>query len=237
MSELRDLLPPSLLVDPERVRVIAEGHFNGLINTAVTPGRTQTPQAAKNILETMELVRQAIKDYELRTHVTEEAKIDVTYAKPDVDRDIESISVEIVRREPGMFGQGAPFGSATKNLRPILRENVRDPEHPGYRRAVLGYFYDNMLRFTCWARTNKAANERVLWLENVMEEYSWFFVYSGANRVLYQGQRDDVVNEVGNNKYYGRPVDYFVRTEKLRQVSEKTLEEICIRFGLGDAPK
>lgn len=235
MSVLRELLPERMLVKPLNVRVIAESHFDGLVNLAIPSERTKTPQPAKNIVEVMELSRQAIDDYELRTHITESAKIDVTYAKPDVDHKVEVISVELVRRQPGMYGQGRPFENEVKNLRPILRENVIDPEHPGYRKAVFGYFYDNMLRFTCWARTNKQANERALWFETVMEEYAWFFVYSGANRVIYQGQQDDVVHEVAGNKYYGRPIDYFVRTEKLRQVNEKTFEEICIRFNLGDA--
>lgn len=236
MSELRNLLQSNMLQEPLSVRVLAQQRFDTLLNTANTTERQKSPQPAKNIIEVMELSRQAISDYELRTNTTEDAKIDVCYAKPDVDHSVEVISVQIERRAPGMFGQGAPFENKTRNLKPILRENVVDPEHPGYRRAVFGYYYDNVLRFTCWARTNKAANERVLWLEDLMEEYSWFFGYSGVARILYWGQQDDEIHVVNNNKYYGRPVDYFVRTERLREVSEKTFEQICIRFGLGNAP-
>ena len=115
---------------------------------------------------------------------------------------------------------------------PRAWRNEEDPENPGYRRAVLGYWYDNMLTLTAWARTNKAANERALWLENVMEEYTWFFVYSGSQRVLYQGRRAEKLTEVENNKIYGRPIDYFVKTEKLRTVSTKTLEEIVVNLGI-----
>lgn len=236
MSELRNLLQPNMLQKPLTVRVIAEQRFNGLLNVAVRE-RTKTPKPAKNIIEVMELSRQAINDYELRLGTTNDKQVDVTYARPDTEKQVEVISVELIRRQPGMFGQGRPYENDTKNLRPIFREEFPDPEHPGYRRAILGYFYDNTLRFTCWARTNKAANKRALWLETVMEEYSWFFVYSGVNRILYAGRQDDVTHTVNGNKYYGRPVDYFVRTEKLREVSEKTFEQICIRFGLGNVPK
>lgn len=231
-----DLISNSLLVKSQSVKVIAQTHFNGLINSAIKE-RTRTPEPAKNIIEVMSLISQAINDYEFRTHVTEDAKINVVYSKPDTDAVLEVISLELTKRQPGMWGQGRPFENNVTSLRPLLREEVEDPEHPGYRRAVLGYFYDNILTLTCWARTNKTANERALWLENLMEEYQWFFVYSGANRVLYQGRKEELVHEVGNNKYYGRPIDYFVRTEKIRQVSEKTLEEICIRFHIGDSFK
>lgn len=237
MSVLRnDIVPNEFKERPLNVRVIAQGHFDGLLNRTLAD-KTKTPRPAKNIIEVMDLISQAVSDYELRTHVTEDAKIDVTYSKPDTDKEVEVISMELTRREPGMWGQGSPFENRTQNLRPILREYTDDAEHPAYRKAVLGYFYDNMLNLTCWARTNKAANERALWLENVMEEYSWFFVYSGVNRIFYQGRRGELVHEVHGNKFYGRPIEYFVRTEKIRRVSEKVLEEICIRFHMGDAPQ
>jgi hypothetical protein len=131
-----------------------------------------------------------------------------------------------------MFSQGRPMEKKVQNLRPIVREILDDPDNPGYRKAILGYFYDNILRITCWARTNKAANARALWLEDVMEEYTWFFVYSGVNRILYQGRGPERYKDVANNRIYGRSVDYFVRTEKLRTISQKTLEEIVINLAV-----
>lgn len=229
-----DILPAELTENQQRVRVIAETQYNTILHNSVRLEKTKTPQPSKSIIEVMELVSQAISDYETRTHTNEDAKVGVTYENPDTTRQVEVISMSLARREPGMFAQGSPFQGNVKNRRPLLREEVVDPDHPGYKRAVLGFFYDNILRLTCWARTNKQANERALWLENVMEEYTWFFVYSGVNRLLYDGRRDETVYDEGT-KYYGRPIDYFVRTEKIRQVSEKTLEEVVIRLALANA--
>jgi len=226
-----DILDPELLKSKSGIKVIAETQFVNIIQKAHRPP-TKTPLPAKNIVEVMSLFSEAFKDYEIRTHTTEDARVKLLYEKPDREAQLEAISIILEKREPGMYGQGRPFENDVRQLRPLLREETEDPDHPGYKRAVLGQFYDNMLRLTAWARTNKAANDRALWIENVMEEYTWFFVYSGVNRVLYQGRSEEQVREVNGNKIYGKPIDYFVRTEKLRNVSQKELEEVCIRLAI-----
>lgn len=226
-----DILTDEQTVDQDKVKVIAQTQFNFIVeHTLRGLSRTVTPNSSKNIIQVLELISQAINDYQLRTQVTEDAKIGVVYEKPDKEMEIETISLSFVDRRPGAFAQGKPFEASTQNRKPIFREEVDDPDHVGYKRVVLGYYYDNTIRLTAWARTNKAANERALWLETVMEEYSWFFTYSGVNRILFEGWRQNEIIEINGNKYYGRPIDYFVRTEKLWNVSQKTLEEIVVRL-------
>jgi hypothetical protein len=223
-----DILDSSLTEAQDPVIVAAEVQFNTIMNRAEPLDPTKTPGPAKDIVETTELIRQAILHYEERTHVTADAVVAVTYNKPDVDADVETISMEFVDRQPGMFSQGRPWQGKIKNRRPRVREMVDDPDNPGYKRVVLGYFYDNMLKLTCWARTNKQANQRAMWLENVMEEYTYYFITAGVNRILYEGWRGNETIRVGNNTYYGRPIEYFVRTEKLRNVSQKKLEQLYV---------
>lgn len=226
-----DLLGSDLTEDQRKVKVIAEEVFGGFIERAVVE-RTRTPGNTKDIFEVLDLIQIAIKDYESRNHSAKDAQIDVIYEKPDKPIEVETISLAVVSRVPGMYAQGKPGDTGVKNRRPILREMIDDPDNPGYKRAVLGFFYDNVLRLTCWAKTNKAANDRAIWLENLMEEYDWFFVWSGVNRLLYESWRTSEVIDIVNSRYYGRPIDFFVRTEKLINVSEKTLEQICIKFGV-----
>lgn len=228
-----DILSEEIKTDPTRIKIFAETQFINILNSSQkldSLGKTKTPGPAKNIVEVMDLLRQAIEDYEKRERINEDAKVHFLYENPDREAELESISCSLTERNPGMFAQGRPNESPVRQLRPLLRELLPDPDNPGYRRAVLGQFYDNTLTLTCWARTNKQANERALWLETVMEEYRWFFVYSGVNRVEYQGRRQEEVRQISNNKIYGRPIDYYVRTEKLRSVSQKELEEICVRL-------
>lgn len=232
-STLRtDILDPDLVKTPEGIKVIVEQQFNHLVQEAIPDERSKTPGAAKNIIETLELIRTAILEYEARAHTTEDGKIDVVFEDPDKDLEVETISLQFNDRIAGSFAQGGIREGSVKNRRPIMREILDDPDNPGYKRVVLGYFFDNTVTMTCWARTNKQANARALWLESLMQEYTWFFRFSGVNRILYDKWQKPKTIQVNNNRYYGRPIDYFVRTEKIVNVSQKTLEEICIRVAM-----
>ena len=226
-----DLLDPDLTVNNQKVKIIVEEVMTNIAQKSV-PDRTRTPGTAKDIVEVMELVEKVIRDYETRTHATNDSIVNITYEKPDKPIETETISMQVISRVPGMYGRGSPGESNTKNRRPLLRESLDDPDNPGYKRLVLGFFYDNTLRLTCWAKTNKQANKRALWLETVMEEYDWFFVYSGVNRLLYESWRTNEVIDISGNRYYGRPIDFFVRTEKLLNVTEKILEQIIFRLAI-----
>lgn len=231
-SVLEDLLDEEV-VTPE-VRIQVQHQFDFVRGDPVEQnrpqGRSKTPGDAKSILEFYDLVRRAIDDDEMRIGVSEKNKIIFTEEDPDVTSETETVTFSLLRREPGQFGQGPPFGAKHHNLRPMLREELPDEENPGYRIAINGYWYDNLVRFTCWARTNKAANARAMWFEDMMERYTWWYRLQGVARVIFWGRQADIVTTVDNNKWYGRPIDFFVRTEKVRQFEEKTLEQILIKI-------
>ena len=63
-----------------------------------------------------------------------------------------------------------------------------------------------------------------------MEDYTWWFKLQGVNRILFWGRGEDQTVDDDGNKWFGRPLDYFVRTEKLRRFEEKKLEEILIKL-------
>lgn len=225
-----DLLSEELSTEQQKVKVISESAYNTIVRNAVRlEQKTRTPGPAKNILEVMDLIKSAVEDYEERVHATEDSKIHITYEQPDKPTNLEALTIKLIRREPGMFGQGSAFENNTRQLKPLLREEIEDRENPGYKRAIMGQFYDNVLRLTCWARTNKTANDRSLWLETVMEEYVWFFAHSGVNRFLYYGRGPEETITVDGEKIYGRCLDYFVRTEKIITISQKELECIVVR--------
>lgn len=230
---LQDLLNVELTEDNKKVVVehiygtVTEDFARGSVGA---PGRSKTLGGAKSLLEFYDLVRRAVHDYEIRSGVSKVDRVTFTEEEPDADSQTESIVFSLVSRQPGQFSQGAPMEAKVKNLRPIIREECEDPENPGYQQAVFGYWYDNVIRFTCWARTNKQANKRAEWFENMMQEYDWWFKLEGVDRVLFWERHADIVNRVDDNYWYGRPLDFYVRTEKLRVFSQKTLEEIIVNL-------
>lgn len=232
-SLLQDLLDVDLTKEEQRIVVQQAFDFmkgDPAQRRTPTGRRNTTPGQAKTLLEFYDLVRQSVVDLQTRAGVPEENRLRFTEEEPDTNSETETITFSLMRREPGQFGQGPPFGAQHHNLRPMLREEFNDPDTPGYRIATTGYWYDNLVRFTCWARTNKAANARAEWFENLMEEYTWWFRLQGVSRVIFWGRDADIVTQVGEDKWYGRPINYFVKTEKVRVFSEKTLEEILIKL-------
>lgn len=228
-SLLEDLLDEDLAEGP---LIITEEVSNFIMQGAFDDRSTEkakTVGKAKSLLEFFDLVRQCIDDYETRAGTIESARVTFTEEEPDVKSASECITFSLVSRQPGGFGQGPPGEAKVHNRRPMLREILEDPENPKYKNLIFGYWYDNVVRFTCWARTNKAANARALWFENLMEEYTWWLIYNGVNRVFWDGQGTDLVVRVNENKWYGRPIDFWVRTETVRTFKQKTLEEIILR--------
>lgn len=229
-SILLNNLNPDLL---SNVRIQVRDVFNNRLvdpDSKKIPGRSKTLGTAKSLLGFYELVGQAIDNYEKRANISDINKITFTEEEPDINSKSEIITFSLLKREPGAFSQGAPFEGNIRNLRPMFREEGDDTSNPGYKYMVLGYWHDNLVRFTCWARTNKAANKRAEWFEGFMEEYSWWFKAQGTDRVIFTSRSADIVTEINGNKWYGRPLDYFVRTETLRVFNEKTIEEIMVNL-------
>ena len=229
---LEDILSSELTED--EVRIIVNKVYQVVRGDAPTREealiRSKTPGKAKSLLEFYDLVRQAIEDYERRAGIPEDRKVFLTEEEPDMIARTETITCNLVLRQPGAFGGGAPLQAKVKNQRPRLREEADDTDHPGYKMAINGYWYDNVVRFTCWAKTNKAANARALWFEDLMEEYSWWFRMQGVSKILFYERQGDVVINVDSQKWHGRPIDFFVKTERLRVFSTKKIEEIIIKL-------
>ena len=203
-----DLLSEELTTPEQKIKIYSESAYNYMIRNAVKlDQKTRTPGPAKNIIEVMDLIKSAVEDYETRTHSTNDSKIHISYEQPDQSTNLEALTIKLIRREPGMFAQGSAFENKTRQLKPLIREETNDSANPGYKTVVMGQWYDNILRLTCWALTNKAANERSLWLENVMEEYAWFFSYSGVNRLLYHERGPEETITVDQSRVYGRCLD------------------------------
>lgn len=223
-------VPEELLVPNPRVRVTYL--FNNQVERSIDSSMSTTPGQARNYYEFLTLLETALEDYQNRTPIVPlDRKLKMSWEQVDDASATETVTISVIKREPGAYSQGAPFEGSTKNLRPILREHREDPDNPGYRVAVLGKWYDNAVRFTCWAQTNKEAIQRAFWFESFMEKYSWFFAANGVPRIIFMEQQEQVIDNDGN-KIYGRSLVYYVKTEEITLISEKELEEIVVSLSV-----
>lgn len=153
---------------------------------------------------------------------------------PSTDVKDECITVKLIKREPGTFGQNAPFKDP-RQYRPVLRSTKPDPNYNGYLIVTLSQWFDNLVEITCWARTHKQANHRAAWLEDLMLRRYWFFLHAGIDKLAYLGRTEDVTFQQANFLIFGRPLRFFVRTEKRFSISEKMLEDLILKVRISDS--
>lgn len=228
-------LPKDLIVEP-KTRIIVEQVLQGLLELSRSDASSQrsvTSGQSKDYFQFLELVKKAVDDYQRRQKPPDGREISLSWERPDSAAETEKISISLLERGPGAFSKGAPLEGQIKNWAPILREKRKDPENPGYLNLVFGKLYDNKICFTTWAQTNKEAIERAFWFEELMENYTWFFRASGVGRVLFLSQEEDIFIDEHGKRVYGRKLVYFIRTEKITVISEKTIEDIVINLSVG----
>lgn len=234
----KDLLPEMTEGD---IRTQVEYVYGSVIENTwrkedvVVPGeRLKSVFDAKDIPEVAELIKKAIENYESRGTVIGDAKVNVSYEDPDKIEELEMITILPDERLPGQFQSGrASMGSGViRKHTPILMEEGPDPENPGYRLAVMSQWFDNIIQLNCWARSTKQANNRSIWLENLIQEYGWFFTASGIGRIIYEGRGKRITKDIQGNMIYGYPHRFFVQTQKITTVSEKALETLIIKVSL-----
>lgn len=159
------------------------------------------------------------------------------YPEQDDNIEGERITFSVRSRRPGTFEQvQVGLADADRRIRSrmrLQREILPDPDNPGMKIFTYGQEYDNWVTFRIWAKTNKVANKRAMWFENLIDEWRWYFEASGVKRVLYDERMEDVHISPDNRKLVCRPLSYFVRTEKVSTTKEFTLRSLIAEGSLG----
>lgn len=161
----------------------------------------------------------------------------VTHDYPDKADNLsnEVITYSVDERIPGIFGQTSrPFsGTEVRQHKPRLREIRDDPENPGYKVFVLGWHFENAVSLRCWGLSHKIVEARADWLEKTLLEYEWYFLLNGILQMRYEGRKKDNQEIINQKKIPFRELAYYVRTESVIPIHEKTLEQITIRLNVG----
>lgn len=189
--------------------------------------RLRSPYPAVDIDGFYSLVEQAMRVYQLAEGRAEDRLIIYTEEYPLVQYERETVTVRLVDRAPAVMGKTAPQGKP-RELKPTVREVYDDPDLPRYQIWELGWMRDNIIEFTMWSQTNKEANKMALWFEDFMNANMWFFRSRGVNQLYFNGRDGDFV--ILDKRLVGRPLTYFVRTERITQLREKVLEEIVVNL-------
>lgn len=211
----------SLNLSDDAVRSIILNYINNIgITTSDVP-------VCATLLGFFDLVQKVIRSKEASEKIPEKNRILVLYKDPPEEIDTEAITFYLQKRTPGSLSRG-PADSSPKVREVVshIRSIVDHPEHPGEKLVTGGRISDNIVGINIYAQDGSVALQRMLWMENVMESYRWFFRVHGLPQVieLGVGAKEDVT--IGGLLLTKYPMSYFVRTEDITQFGSQELQSV-----------
>jgi hypothetical protein len=197
--------------------------------------RLRQPRPAQDIDGFTDLVMRVIEEQQNSEDVPLKNRVKFLQDFPPGDIETEIITFGLLRRLPSSMSQGQHFNQRVREVKPHIRGIEDDPTRPGYKVITLGQRFENEIVFTCWAKTNKQANRRARWLEDTLRNWTWYLRYEGITDFYFLGQDEDIVLKLDGteNVLMGRPMRYWIMTERLSHVLEPTIRQIVVKYGLG----
>ena len=120
----------------------------------------------------------------------------------------EVITYKVISRKPGMMNRDATGRPVRKSTFSYETEIVEEPNKNIF---VESRPVDHIVEFTCWAKTNKLANARAIWLEKLLVNNSYVFEIKGAERFFWEERTADGFEDIENQRLYYRPIRFFLR--------------------------
>lgn len=197
--------------------------------------RLRQPKPAQDINGFFDLVRRVVEEQQNSEQVPIKNRIKFLQDFPPGDIETEVITFGLIQRRPFSMSQGQHFNQRVREVKPHMRGIEDDPARPGYKVITHGQLFENEIVFTCWAKTNKQANIRARWFEDQMRDWRWYIRYEGVSDYYFIGQDEDIALKLDGteNILMGRPLRFWVKTERLSHVLEPTIRRIVVQYGLG----
>jgi len=187
---------------------------------------TPPPTSYQNLIGFFSLVQKAIRSRENSENVPNDKRLLVLANDPPEEIDTEAITLYLQSRTPGQLNRGSAGNARVKEVSAHVRSIRQHPEHLSEKLITMGRFYDNSIAFNIYARDDFTALKRVLWLENVMDSFRWYFRVHGISQVIEEGVGDKKHVKIGELELTKYPMSYFVRTEDTYQFGSQELKHI-----------
>jgi len=152
----------------------------------------------------------------------------VSYGVDDEINDSMRVTVRLVNRENGLFSRGKAGSGGVRAVRPVDLHVYDDPETSSMFTINSVHLKENYVEICAWGQSPEAAEDLVERLEDIMEEYIWYFNYEGFGKITYEKRGRDIVKDVGGGSHrsYGRPLYYYIQTQKIRERKATKLRKL-----------
>lgn len=173
-----------------------------------------------------EIASQVIEDAQKREGVLEDQRVHLIeeYPPDPIHTFCEAIAWKVVRREPANMNTKATSRPQRKST---WWYDLKSKYHPNKVIIVESRPVDHTIEFSCWARTNRLANSRALWLEKLFINHAWAFETQGCERFFWKDRGSDNYTTIGDGKKaFYRPLNFFVRFREFEQKTHPMLKTI-----------
>lgn len=179
-----------------------------------------------------DVARKLIKDAQEREGTNSEDIVQIVEEYPPETMHTygnEVITFKVVERKPGMMntkGTSRPHRKATyshQEIRPDLPNKVITVES----RPV-----DHVIEFNCWAKTNKLANKRAIWLEKLLINSAFAFEVRGAERFFWKERLSDNYMTVNGQRIFSRPLRFFLRFREFDAKAITMIRKIMVELNI-----
>lgn len=143
-----------------------------------------------------------------------------------------TITWSLNRVEPG--GMNKAF-SSKKEYKPRVREVVKDPLVKGYSVTILGQYMDNIVEFSSWSNDHKTSEKLINWFYKFMNMYAPYIRQCGVNQLYFLQRESDSISNRWRQTFFGRTLQYYVRTEELEANYERNLTDINITLNTSNS--
>lgn len=179
-----------------------------------------------------EKISAIIEDAQDREGIVSNKFIELTEEYPPDnfgDDENERICFRVLRREPARMnakGTGRPQRGYS------FYYDLIQPKDPNKVIIVESRPVDHRIEFSCWAKSNKLANARALWLEQLLTDHSWALQIGGVERFWWEDRGPDTYMMSGGQRLFYRPLNFFLRFREFAVRASPAIRNIQISYSL-----
>lgn len=180
-----------------------------------------------------DIAAKIIEDAQLRSGIVESKRVKlVEEYPPDKFEDYgdEVIAFRVLSRKPANMNRNA---TSRPQRGSGFAYNLINEYYPNKVLVVESRPLDHMIEFSCWAKSNKLANRRALWLEKLFVNYgTWVFETQGADRFYFDNRGPDTYMTTGQQRLFYRPVNFFLRIREFEVKAHPQIKQIEVQTSL-----
>lgn len=136
----------------------------------------------------------------------------------------------LLRRTRGTTEQGASQHTGRKSPKWSLIDTLQDEQNEGYAVEVYQKAFDNTIAFTAWSKNYRDANKMAVEFEKIMDFYSAALRKKGLEEIRFEERTEDLYSEGAGYSMYGCRLIYYIRTQEIKLVYKKVLEDLRIEL-------